>query len=103
MLIAPWYLNFFNNITTVQFDHRAIAWVLAVIVPLFWWSVRTTAEASPVSGFVELPSDTVMPTTERKRGQKAGPAEAAEKQLVQLLLGDPALVPLYFVARVVKP
>ena len=38
--------------------------------------------------------DAVLPTTERSRGgQKAGPAAAAEKQLVELLLGDPALVP----------
>lgn len=49
----------------------------------------------PVSGFVELPSDAAMPTTERLRGgAKAGPAAAAEKQLVELLLGDPALVPV---------
>jgi hypothetical protein len=33
MLIDPWYLNFFNNMATVQFDHRAIAWVLALTVP----------------------------------------------------------------------
>ncbi len=38
--------------------------------------------------------DAVLPTTERRRGQKAGPAEAAEKQLVELLLADPALVPV---------
>jgi DNA primase len=49
----------------------------------------------PVSGFVELPSDAVMPTNERPRGgRKGGPAEAAERQLVELLLGDPALVPV---------
>ena len=40
MLLDPWYMNFFNNITTVQFDHRAIAWVLALTIPLFWWRVR---------------------------------------------------------------
>lgn len=39
--------------------------------------------------------DAVLPTTERARGgPKAGPAEAAEKQLVELLLADPALVPV---------
>jgi cytochrome c oxidase assembly protein subunit 15 len=25
---------------TVQFDHRLIAWVLALLVPIFWWLVR---------------------------------------------------------------
>ena len=38
-MIDPWYLNFFNNMATVQFDHRLFAWVLAVLVPLFWWKV----------------------------------------------------------------
>jgi len=38
-LLDPWYLNFFNNMATVQFDHRLFAWVLAVLVPIFWWKV----------------------------------------------------------------
>jgi heme a synthase len=45
MLIDPWYLNFFNNMATVQFDHRAIAWVLALSVPLLWWRVRASPAA----------------------------------------------------------
>jgi cytochrome c oxidase assembly protein subunit 15 len=39
-VIDPWYLNFFNTIATVQFDHRAIAWLLAILVPWFWVRVR---------------------------------------------------------------
>ncbi len=40
-------------------------------------------------------SDAILPTTERTRGgQKAGPEAAAEKQLVELLLADPGLVPV---------
>lgn len=35
-LIEPWYLNFFNNMATVQFDHRLAAWLLAVAVPWLW-------------------------------------------------------------------
>lgn len=51
-------------------------------------------DAKPVSGFVELRSDAAMPTTERPRGApKPGPEAAAERQLVELLLADPALVP----------
>jgi cytochrome c oxidase assembly protein subunit 15 len=45
MLIEPWYLNFFYNMATVQFDHRAIAWVLALTVSVFWWSVRASPDA----------------------------------------------------------
>ncbi len=45
MLIDPWYLNLFNNMATVQFDHRAIAWVLALTVPVFWRRVRRSPDA----------------------------------------------------------
>jgi cytochrome c oxidase assembly protein subunit 15 len=34
--IEPWYLNFFNNMATVQFDHRLVAWLLAIAVPWLW-------------------------------------------------------------------
>ena len=40
LLIEPWHLNFFNNMATVQFDHRLIAWVLMAYVPLLWWATR---------------------------------------------------------------
>jgi len=46
MMIDPWYLNFFNNMATVQFDHRLLAWVLALLIPIFWWRVRATPAAS---------------------------------------------------------
>jgi cytochrome c oxidase assembly protein subunit 15 len=39
-MLEPWHRNFFENITTVQFDHRMIAWVLAILVPVFWYKSR---------------------------------------------------------------
>jgi cytochrome c oxidase assembly protein subunit 15 len=42
-VLDPWYLNLFNNIATVQFDHRAIAWLLAILVPWFWLRARRAA------------------------------------------------------------
>lgn len=39
-MLAPWHLNFFNNMATVQFDHRLLAWLLALLVPWFWWKTR---------------------------------------------------------------
>lgn len=39
-LLEPWYLNFFQNMATVQFDHRLIAWILAILVPVFWFQSR---------------------------------------------------------------
>ncbi len=37
LALEPWHSNFFNNIATVQFDHRLIAWLLAALIPWFWW------------------------------------------------------------------
>jgi cytochrome c oxidase assembly protein subunit 15 len=34
--LDPWYMNFFTNMVTVQFDHRLIAGLLAFAVPAFW-------------------------------------------------------------------
>jgi cytochrome c oxidase assembly protein subunit 15 len=42
MLLAPWWKNFFWNLATVQFDHRAIAWLLAISIPFTWWRVRSS-------------------------------------------------------------
>ena len=39
-MIEPWHLNFFNNMALVQFDHRLLAWLLALLVPWFWWKNR---------------------------------------------------------------
>lgn len=39
-LLEPWYRNFFENMATVQFDHRLIAWLLAILVPIFWFKAR---------------------------------------------------------------
>src|SRR5262245_34355898 len=36
LLLHPWYGNLFNNMAAVQFNHRLIAWVLALTVPAFW-------------------------------------------------------------------
>ena len=41
--LEPWYRNFFDNMATVQFDHRVIAWLLALLIPLFWWRVHRLA------------------------------------------------------------
>lgn len=40
MMMEPWYLNFFNNMATVQFDHRLIAWLLVLLIPGMWVASR---------------------------------------------------------------
>ena len=42
-MLEPWYLNFFNNMATVQFDHRLGAWLLALLAPWFWLRARREA------------------------------------------------------------
>jgi cytochrome c oxidase assembly protein subunit 15 len=39
-MLEPFWLNFFNNMATVQFDHRLLAWVLLFLAPCLWWQVR---------------------------------------------------------------
>ena len=46
LMITPWYLNLWNNMATVQFDHRLIALVLALLVALFWWRVQAAPSVS---------------------------------------------------------
>jgi cytochrome c oxidase assembly protein subunit 15 len=53
-MIDPWYLNFFNNMATVQFDHRLGAWLLAFLVPLFWFRVRRCAHLPRAQGVASL-------------------------------------------------
>ena len=40
-MLDPWYRNFFDNMATVQFDHRMIAWILAILIPVFWYKSRS--------------------------------------------------------------
>ena len=35
--LSPVWRNFFENIVTVQFDHRVLATLLFLLVPVFWW------------------------------------------------------------------
>jgi len=54
--LEPWHLNFSDNIATVQFDHRLIAWLLAILVAWFWVRVRR----NPVSERAKLGADLLL-------------------------------------------
>jgi heme a synthase len=45
MQMSPWYLNFVQNVATIQFVHRAIAWTLIALVPTLWWWIRRSVPA----------------------------------------------------------
>ena len=43
LMLEPWWRNFFWNMATVQFDHRLVAWSLAIAAPIAWWrTLRAT-------------------------------------------------------------
>ena len=46
MMLDPWYLNPLYNMATVQFDHRALAWLLAFAVPVFCVAVLRSRAVS---------------------------------------------------------
>ncbi|HET9580874.1 MAG TPA: COX15/CtaA family protein [Usitatibacter sp.] len=43
LLIEPWWDNFVFNMATVQFDHRAIAYVIVALTVVTWLRVRHAA------------------------------------------------------------
>ncbi len=38
--LQPFWLNWFENMTTIQFNHRVIAYLLVLLIPLFAFAVR---------------------------------------------------------------
>ena len=40
--MQPWWTNLFENIATVQFNHRLLAYLLCIVIPVFWWAVVRT-------------------------------------------------------------
>jgi cytochrome c oxidase assembly protein subunit 15 len=56
MMLEPWYRNFFYNLATVQFVHRSIAWLLMLLVPLFWLA----AQRAPLAPRARLASHALL-------------------------------------------
>jgi cytochrome c oxidase assembly protein subunit 15 len=45
LMLEPWWRNFLWNMAAVQLVHRALGWLLIVLVPVFWLSARAAALA----------------------------------------------------------
>jgi heme a synthase len=54
LMLEPWWRNFLYNMATVQFVHRALFWLLAVLVPLAWWRQRGSLAAQALFGAFAL-------------------------------------------------
>ena len=46
--LSPVWRNFFENIVTVQFDHRVLAMVLLLVIPVFWGVARSTEQENRI-------------------------------------------------------
>jgi cytochrome c oxidase assembly protein subunit 15 len=44
LIQQPWYVNFFENVTTVQFDHRMTAYAVLMLALAHLWSVVRSAD-----------------------------------------------------------
>jgi len=56
-MLEPWWKNFFYNMATVQFDHRMLAYLIAIVTAWLWWRVRRdrhTLRARTTSHFLLL-------------------------------------------------
>lgn len=40
----PWYVNFFENVTTVQFDHRMTAYAVVILALVHLWTLVRSAD-----------------------------------------------------------
>lgn len=41
--LQPWWTNLFENIATVQFNHRLIAYLLLLAIPAYWYAAQRLA------------------------------------------------------------
>jgi cytochrome c oxidase assembly protein subunit 15 len=53
-LLEPWWRNFLWNVATVQFVHRAIFWLLLLLIPLLFWKQKQTTAAKFLLGMFVL-------------------------------------------------
>lgn len=54
LALEPLWLNAFENLATVQFNHRILAYLLCLIVPLYWWLGRRYPLAAGTRGLLHL-------------------------------------------------
>jgi cytochrome c oxidase assembly protein subunit 15 len=44
--LDPWYRSMFEDVTTVQFEHRMMAYTISLVIPLFWLVGRNNPHIS---------------------------------------------------------
>jgi cytochrome c oxidase assembly protein subunit 15 len=51
---APWWRNFFESALTAQFDHRMVAYLVAIMVGWHWFAARRNADALRSASWLAL-------------------------------------------------
>lgn len=46
--MTPWYLNGFENIMTVQFNHRILSIILVCLISYTWWRISRSGHTAPI-------------------------------------------------------
>jgi cytochrome c oxidase assembly protein subunit 15 len=54
LMLEPWWQNFLWNVAAVQFVHRAIFWVLLILIPLLFWKLKQTSAARFLLGMFAI-------------------------------------------------
>ena len=57
---SPWWRNFFENIVTVQFDHRVLATLLFLIIPAFWFKTGKLADSIKIQPLAKTGSHLLL-------------------------------------------
>lgn len=52
--VTPWWKNFFESQLTAQFDHRMVAYLVAIATAWHWWAVRHVEGASRSATWLAL-------------------------------------------------
>lgn len=52
--LSPAWRNFFENIVSVQFNHRVLATLLFLFIPTFWWLARKSQQESHITTGLHL-------------------------------------------------
>jgi len=52
--MSPFYINFVENTTTIQFNHRMIAYLLILYIPVLWYQSRKYVLAARTRGAIYL-------------------------------------------------
>ena len=54
LALEPWWVNSFENLAAVQFNHRLLAYLLCLVIPAYWFAVRRHALAQRTRLLVHL-------------------------------------------------